>query len=424
MYGVLSGLSVLLELDEVKTDNYMLRLHYVACVSILVGYSAIITVNTYAGDPIDCLTSHPQAPGLDFLDSFCYIHGTETLAWNIEGAGPKSNKSVVEMDCGSEEECGRKHSYYQWVAIVILFQAGLFYLPRYIWYGWEGGQMMNMIGTLAKQPKFFIDAEPDNCGIIELGNVLNLTSSGCERTEGLAKLYLNGLGSNRFYICKFSIIEMLSLIVAWLQYLISDGFLDGAMSKHGLSLFQDILQVESKRTDMLEWSLPIRSRCEYSQFGSAGNKITVDALCVLPNNVLHQKFFVFWGIWLVGVILYTSIHMLGRALLFFIPAFRLFVATSLWAESENKTGSQKVLKYIFQNISYSDWQILTFIHGNLATYNFMLFLEDLSYHYYQENAQERVFLKALGLVQHKTPNEKSVEKAEYLQESENPEYFI
>jgi len=43
----------------------------------------------------------------------------------------------------------------------------------------------------------------------------------------------------------------------------------------------------------------------------------------------------------------------------------------------------------------------------------------------QENAQERVFLKALGLVQHKTPvNEKSVEKAEYLQESENPEYFI
>ena len=47
-------------------------------------------------------------------------------------------------------------------------QAGLFYLPRYIWYGWEGGQMMNMIGTLAKQPNFFIDAEPDNCGIIEL----------------------------------------------------------------------------------------------------------------------------------------------------------------------------------------------------------------------------------------------------------------
>ena len=31
-------------------------------------------------------------------------------------------KSVVEMDCGSKEECGRKHSYYQWVAIVILFQ--------------------------------------------------------------------------------------------------------------------------------------------------------------------------------------------------------------------------------------------------------------------------------------------------------------
>lgn len=36
----------------------------------LVGYSAIITVNTYAGDPIDCLTSHPQAPGLGQKTNF------------------------------------------------------------------------------------------------------------------------------------------------------------------------------------------------------------------------------------------------------------------------------------------------------------------------------------------------------------------
>ena len=38
--------------------------------------------------------------------------------------------------------------------------------------------------------------------------------------------------------------------------------------------------------------------------------------------------------------------------------------------------------------------------------------------------QERGFLKALGLVPHKTLVSESVEKAEHLQESENPEYLL
>lgn len=38
--------------------------------------------------------------------------------------------------------------YYQWVSIVLCFQALLFYLPRYLWVTWEGGRLRLLIKDL------------------------------------------------------------------------------------------------------------------------------------------------------------------------------------------------------------------------------------------------------------------------------------
>ena len=37
--------------------------------------------------------------------------------------------------------------------------------------------------------------------------------------------------------------------------------------------------------------------------------------------------------------------------------------------------------------SFADWEVLKLIHENLATYNFMLFLEDLAFQYYEVTNQ-------------------------------------
>lgn len=38
--------------------------------------------------------------------------------------------------------------YYQWVSIILCFQAVLFYLPRYLWATWEGGRIRMLIKDL------------------------------------------------------------------------------------------------------------------------------------------------------------------------------------------------------------------------------------------------------------------------------------
>ena len=47
-----------LHLQEVCIDSCIFKLHYVATVVIFLVYSLLVTISTYAGDPIDCITSN------------------------------------------------------------------------------------------------------------------------------------------------------------------------------------------------------------------------------------------------------------------------------------------------------------------------------------------------------------------------------
>ena len=61
-----------LHLQEVCIDNCIFKLHYVATVLIFVVYSLLVTISTYAGDPIDCITRDDVQAGYrvwgDYLD--------------------------------------------------------------------------------------------------------------------------------------------------------------------------------------------------------------------------------------------------------------------------------------------------------------------------------------------------------------------
>ena len=58
-----------LHLHEVCIDSCIFKLHYVVTVVIFVVYSLLVTISTYAGDPIDCLThDHEKQDGSDLGD--------------------------------------------------------------------------------------------------------------------------------------------------------------------------------------------------------------------------------------------------------------------------------------------------------------------------------------------------------------------
>ena len=174
MYDVLSEqfkrIVKYLHLQEVRIDNAVFQLHYVVrsnipplswnffyyflfSVVIFVVYSLLVTINTYAGDPIDCISNNEDLTESDYIDWYCYIHGTKSLQI------PKTPSESAHETVGSCVDPGdcETHTHYMWVSLVILVQAGLSYLPHYLWHSWEEGRMRQMLANIMETPRFFHD---------------------------------------------------------------------------------------------------------------------------------------------------------------------------------------------------------------------------------------------------------------------------
>ncbi len=81
----------------------------------------------YAGDPIDCIKHNGNIDDETF-DAYCWVEGTWTRR---DSASGKDVSSVRCLDAAAnpDEECWH-HQYYQWVALVLVLQAGCFYATR------------------------------------------------------------------------------------------------------------------------------------------------------------------------------------------------------------------------------------------------------------------------------------------------------
>ena len=94
-----------------------------------------------------------------------------------------------------------------------------------------------------------------------------------------------------------------------------------------MTLTEDPLE----RDDPLTVTLPILTMCNFTKFGIGGAKETTHGICVLPNNIVHQKFYLFLWFWLIFLLTATVILLLYRLALYLLPSFRSFVSIELWA---------------------------------------------------------------------------------------------
>jgi len=117
-------------------------------------------------------------------------------------------------------------------------------------------------------------------------------------------------------------------------------------------------------------------------------------VCVLPNNIVHQKFYLFLWFWLFAIAIITLLHQIFRVCLLCFPAFRVLV-TKTWSSSNHKNDlSPEVddlnvlpdMDEVVRDLSYPDWIVLSLIHTNLTAINFNNFLQDLAFQ--QKNSQK------------------------------------
>jgi hypothetical protein len=55
---------------------------------------------------------------------------------------------------------------------------------------------------------------------------------------------------------------------------------------------------------------PSQAKCDYFNFGPSGTIQRIDALCILPQNIVNEKIFVFLYFWMLILLLCMVGHML------------------------------------------------------------------------------------------------------------------
>jgi len=349
MFDIFGSVKGLIKLDEICIDNNIFRLHYKATFIVLVTCSLLVTSRQYIGDPIDCIVEEiPQ----NVMDTYCWIHSTYSVTDKVGGTvGADVAHPGVATPQG--DGGGRKyHKYYQWVCFTLFFQALLFYVPRYMWKTWEAGKLKMLVQDM-NVPIIDSDAKED-------------------RKKILVDYFITNKHNHDFYAFKFFLCELLNFVNVIGQIWLMDVFLGGEFTTYGSDVVAMTEISPEKRVDPMAKVFPKMTKCEFHKFGSSGTVEKLDALCVLPLNIINEKIYVFLWFWFIIVAIVTAIQVIYRGVTLFSPKLR-----EMLLKTRSRLSKETEVNSICRKFRLGDWFLLYQLGKNIDALVFKEFLSDL-----------------------------------------------
>ena len=154
MYSTVTPLSKYLRFKSVRIYDVIFTLHSKCTVVLLLTCSCLLSAKQYFGNPIECMSDLKNP---DYVNSFCWTMGTYILECTT---GVKNcNKSAYSIAEGvgpfiqSANAVPLWLRYYQWIILVLLLQAIVFYFPSFLWKIWEGQRLKQLCAEVGKLGK-------------------------------------------------------------------------------------------------------------------------------------------------------------------------------------------------------------------------------------------------------------------------------
>lgn len=350
MLEIVSSFKSSLNFKKICIDDFVFKLHYKATFLMLAVFSTVVTAKQYIGDPIDCIVDEiPQ----EAMDAYCWIYSTFTLPNKLGG---RLGKDIAHPGVSShtDEDEVKYHQYYQWVCIVMLIQAILFYIPHYLWKNWEGGRM-KMLSLDMQHP------------VIDEKCKENRKAAFCD-------YYMNQKGTHNSYYWYFFLCEILNLMNVIGQIIFLNFFLDGEFLSYGHHVFQYInSKPEDKLDDPMARVFPKVTKCTFQKYGPSGGVQKFDGLCILPVNILNEKLYAIIWFWFVILAIISMLSLIRHLFMIFCPWVRTFILpfgfSNTYKEDLNLVRSEGQI---------GDWFVLQQLRKNMDSLIFKEFIEELS----------------------------------------------
>jgi len=123
----------------------------------------------------------------------------------------------------------------------------------------------------------------------------------------------------------------------------------------------------------LNFLLKLQIGCKVSYVGDAGAKASTDGICILSQNIINEKIYLFLWFWFVFLFVASGIQLTYDIAILSIGAFRSWLMEQQFGGTDDPQ-----MKDFVQNLGIGDWFVLHQIGKNTNEEFFHKLIQNLS----------------------------------------------
>ncbi|KAK6637771.1 hypothetical protein RUM44_008193 [Polyplax serrata] len=354
MLDLLTNVKYLLKLEQVCIDNNVFRLHYKATAFLLAICSIIITSKQYIGDPIDCILD--SSLDKEAINTYCWIFSTFTLGHrqhhNYHGG---LHQLQPYPGVGNEQKDSEiiHQKYYQWVCFILAIQTAVFIFPHCLWRVWEGGRIKMLVA--------------------DLGTPMTENWTAERKAQTITYLSNSDIYNLNLYALQFLFCEFLNVVNIVLQIFVWNQVFGNKFLTFGLDVINYASSSDADAIDPISVLFPKITKCNFHYYGPSGSLQQIDAVCVLPLNIVNEKMFLFLWFWFFSLAFLTIIAFLYDVCLFRQQCLRMYVL-----QAQARFVSRAHIRTIIRKGTLGHWFLLHQLGRNMNPFVFGDLLYEIS----------------------------------------------
>ena len=309
METVVGAIAQIGELQVRNDDDFVDRLSRRYTTFVLVLFAILVSTKQYVGEPINCWVPAQFTDNHEeYANKICWVSNTYYL--------PFSEK-IPETDTPKEN---RKIVYYQWVPMILLSQAVMFFLPCLFWrlLNQRSGLHIKAIIDAAimcqrsasmgdnreKDVRYMVNHLDSYLGA---NSRIEITGFWARIRKSLAKrcFLICGKVHGNYLVMVYLLVKLLYILNAVGQLFMLDVFLGADYHMFGITVVTALLRGEDWRPTE---RFPRVTLCDF-RVRSLGNTNQHTVQCVLPINLFNEKIYVFIWFWFVFVSMVTILNL-------------------------------------------------------------------------------------------------------------------
>lgn len=293
--SLFSAVAKVAKVNVRNDDDLVDRLNHRYTVIFLVIFTVIVSTTQYVGNPIHCwCPAYFTGNHEEYTNKVCWISNTYYLPEATVAGQPGALKQHI--------------GYYQWVPLILLVQAFLFYIPCLIWrlFSDRSGININNLVEAAETIQNALYPERRDKTIKYMIRHLDhyldyqreYRGGCCVAAKHFFARHLCLICGNRYgnyLVSLYMMIKVFYFCNTILQLFMLNGFLGTEYHLYGFEVIRDLV-------NGIDWTasrrFPRVTLCDF-QIRQMGNVHRHTVQCVLPINLFNEKIYIFLWFWFV-----------------------------------------------------------------------------------------------------------------------------